>query len=57
MKKKNSMESTIVATSMVIEKVNAKRNLSLKESVTIVRNKDTNLYSAKPRNGTQLKKL
>ena len=53
----NLMESVIVATSMDIEKVNAQRNLSLKESVTIARNKDTNLQSAKPRNGTQHNKL
>ena len=43
MVRKNSMESVIVMTSMVIEQVNAQRNLNLEESVIIVRNKETNL--------------
>ena len=42
---------------MVIEQVNAKRNLSLKVNVAIARNKDTNLQTAKPSNGTQQNKL
>ena len=48
---KNLIESVIVAISMVIEQANVKRNLSLKVNVTISRNKDTNLQSAKPRSG------
>ena len=48
----NSMESVIVAISMVIKQVNVKRNPSLKVNVTIARNKNTNLQSAKPRSGT-----
>ena len=42
----NSMENVIVATSMDTEQVNAKRKPSLKESVTITTNKDTNLQNA-----------
>ena len=37
------MESVTIAISMVIEKVDAKRNLSLKESVIIAKKKDTNI--------------
>ena len=57
MVKKNSMESVTTIISMDIEQVNAQRNLSLKESVTIATNKETNLQSARPRSGTQLRKL
>ena len=57
MENKNSMESVTIAIRMVIEQVNVKRNLSLKVNVTIVRNKDINLQSAKPSSGTQLKKI
>ena len=49
MVKKNSMESVIIVISMVIEQVNARRNLSLKVTVTSAKNKDTNLLNAKPR--------
>ena len=50
MVKKNSMNSVTIAISMVIEKMNARRNLSLKVNVIIARNMDTNLLNAKPRN-------
>ena len=46
---KNSIESVTVAIRMVIEQVNVKSNQSLKVNVTIVKNKDTNLQSAKLR--------
>lgn len=51
------MESVTVAISMIREQVNVKRNQSLKVNVTIVRIKDTNIQSAKPRSGTQLNKV
>lgn len=57
MVKKNSMQSVIVAIRMDIEKVNAQRNVCLKESVTIATTKDTNLQSVRPKNGTQQRKL
>ena len=44
------MESVTATISMVIEKVNVKRNLSLKVNVTIAIKKDTSLLNAKPRN-------
>ena len=53
MSNKNSKESGTIVISIVIEKMNAKRNLSLKESVTIATSKDTNLQSVRPRNGNQ----
>ena len=43
MVKKNLMESVTTIISMDIKQVNAQRNLSLKESVTIATNKDTSL--------------
>ena len=52
MVKKNPMENVTFLISMVIEKLNTHRNQSLKESVTITINKDTDIQSAKPRNGT-----
>ena len=39
----SSVESFIVATNQDIEQVNAQRNLSLKESVSIATNKGTSL--------------
>ena len=50
MVKKNSMENAITIISMDIEKVNARKNLSLKENAIVAINKDTNLLNAKPRN-------
>ena len=41
--KLNSMENATIVISMVIELMNAKRNLSLKENVTNARSMDTNL--------------
>ena len=41
--KKNSMESVTILISMVIELMNAKRNLNLKANVTNVRSMGTNL--------------
>ena len=43
MEKKNSMESVTIAANMVIRQASAKINQSLKENVSIVINKDTNL--------------
>ena len=40
MEKKNSMESATIVVSMVIRKMNAKRNQNLRVSVTNVRNED-----------------
>ena len=42
MGKENSMEKDIIAISMVIRLMNAKRNQNLKANVTNVRNMDTN---------------
>ena len=49
MEKENSMESATIEISMVIRKMNAKRNQYLKANVTIVRNMDTSHQNAKPR--------
>ena len=49
MVKQNSMESVKIEITMVIEKMNAKSNLSLKVNVTIARNKDTNILNEKQR--------
>ena len=46
---KNSMKSVTIAISMVIEKVNARRNLSLKVNVTSTIKKDTNILNEKLR--------
>ena len=46
---KNLMESVTFAISMVIEKVNARRNLSLKVNVTNVRSMGTSHQNAKLR--------
>ena len=47
MGKKNSMESATIAINMVIELMNAKRDLNLKANVTNVRSMGTNLQNAK----------
>jgi hypothetical protein len=49
MEKKNLMESATIVISMVIEKMNAKRNQDLKANVTNERNMDTSHQNAKPR--------
>ena len=49
MGKKNSMENSTIAINMVIGKVNAKKNLSLKENVTNARSMGTNPLNAKLR--------
>ena len=54
---KNSMENVTVVTKMDIEQVNSQRKPSLKENVSIATNKGTNPQNARPRNGTQWKKL
>ena len=41
----NSMENVTIAISMVIELMNAKRNLNLKENFTNARNMGTNLLN------------
>ena len=41
MERQNSMENTTIATSMVIKKMDARRNQNVKESVTNARNKVT----------------
>ena len=47
--KLNSMENVTIKICMVIELMNAKRNLNLKENVTNTRSMGTNLLNAKPR--------
>ena len=49
MGKQNSMENARTTINMVIEKMNAKRNLSLKENVTNSRSRGTNPLNAKLR--------
>lgn len=56
MVKQYSMENVTIIISMVIEQLNAQINLSLKESVTIATNKDTNLQSVRLRSRTQQRK-
>ena len=52
MVKKNSMESVTTTISMIIDQMNARRNLILKVNAIIARNKDANLQNAKPSSGT-----
>ena len=49
MGRQNSMETTIIAISMVIGLMNAKRNQDLKKNATNVRNMDTSHQNAKSR--------
>ena len=49
MEKQNSMENAAIVISMVIGKMSAKRNPSLKENVTNARSMDTNFKNVKPR--------